>query len=59
MSFSEDYLDDDYDSFFNEEEAKDKVKICREYIDSDRTLANIDFIEEVIQICLECDLIED
>jgi tetratricopeptide (TPR) repeat protein len=59
MSFSEDYLDDDYDSYFNEEEAKNKIKECREYIDNDRILANVDFIEEVIQICLECDLIED
>ena len=59
MSFSEDYLGDDYDSYYDEEEVKSKIKICREYIDNEHTFAHLDFIEEVVQHCLEYDLIED
>jgi len=59
MSFSEDYLNDDYDSYFDEEEAKSKVITCKEHIENGRTFANLDSIDETIQLCLEYDFVED
>ncbi|MHB8906497.1 MAG: tetratricopeptide repeat protein, partial [Melioribacteraceae bacterium] len=59
MSFSEDYLNDNYESEFDEEEVKLKINTCREHIDNGYTFVHLDFIEEVIQLCLEYDFVED
>ena len=59
MSFSEDYLNDNYETNFDEEEVKSKINICRGHIDSGNTFAHIDLIEDVIQYCMEYDFIDD
>jgi hypothetical protein len=59
MSFSEDYLNDDYDSYLNEDETKEKIQQCKEIIENGQTLTSIDFIEDTIQFCLEHDFVAD
>jgi len=59
MSFSEDYLNNDYESYLNEDETKEKIEQCRKLIEKGQTLTSIDFLEDTIQLCLEHDLVED
>jgi hypothetical protein len=59
MSFPEDYLNDDYDSYYDEDETKLKIQECKQIIDNGHILANIDFIEDTIQLCLEHDFVPE
>ncbi|MFA7289291.1 MAG: tetratricopeptide repeat protein, partial [Melioribacteraceae bacterium] len=59
MYFPEEYFNDDYERFETEEEVKQKVKTCSEYIHSGNIFSNIEFFEETIQLCIEYDLLNE
>ncbi len=59
MSFSEDFLNNDGESVYDEAELKEKINICKEHIQNGTTISSLDFLEETIEMCVDYDYVDD
>lgn len=59
MNFSDEFFDDDSNSFLDDEKLKSKVQECKQYVSNGQTIAYLANIEDTIQLCLEYDYTED
>src|SRR3989339_1726611 len=59
MSFSEDFLNNDGESVYDEAELKEKIIICKEHIQNGTTISSLDFLEETIEMCVDYDYVDD